>query len=354
VVRDEPAVDVARSGRSVMLGTNLRVAARTGTAVALVMVAACGAGGSGDEDTVAESVDLSGVQITVGSKDFTEQKILGAMTIELLQAAGATVQDRTDLGSTAATREALMAGATDMYWEYTGTAWLLILGHKKPIQDAEQQFEAVAKEDLRENGIAWIAPPAPANNTFAVAVRSEVSDQQSEQYDQDLARVETLSDLSALVEQTPEKATICVAAEFANREDGLPGLEQAYGFKFPAAGVITLADEDLIYEAVDRGNACTFGEVFRTDGRIQAMDLRLIEDDKNFFPAYNPALTVRAQLLEEHPEIEELFAPLAERLDEPTLQRLTRAVDVDGRRVNDVAREFLEEEGFIPPNRLNK
>ena len=354
----ETVAHVGEEERNVMRQTNPRVVGLAQITVALVTLAACGGAGAGggdtEDDTVVESVDLTGVQIAVGSKNFTEQEILGAITIEVLQAAGATVEDRTGQGSTAATREALIAGATDMYWEYTGTGWLVILGHEEPIADAQQQFDAVAKEDLQENDITWIAPPAPANNTYAIAVRSEVSDPDSEQYDEDLAQVETLSDLSDLVEQSPEKATICVASEFATREDGLPGLEQEYGFELPDDGVITLDQEDLIYAAVDKGNACNFGEVFRTDGRIDSLDLRLIKDDKNFFPLYNPALTVRTQLLEEHPEIKELFAPIAEQLDEETLQRLSTSVDVDGRPVNDVARDFLNEEGFLSPQQLNK
>lgn len=334
--------------------TNMRAARFVSIAVAGGSLVACGTGGSADDGTVAASVDLSGVEIVVGSKDFTEQQILGAITIEVLQATGANVEDRTGLGSTAATREALVAGATDMYWEYTGTGWLVILDHKQPVPGAQQQFDAVAKEDLRENDIAWIAPPAPANNTFALAVSSDVADPDSDQYDEDLAKIETLSGLSALVQQSPEKATVCVASEFAERDDGLPGLEEDYGFTFPQDGVITLENEDLIYEAVDRGGSCAFGEVFRTDGRIDSLGLRVLDDDKDFFPVYNPALTVRAQLLEEHPEIEELFAPIAAKLDEETLRGLSTAVDVDGRPVQDVAQDFLEEEGFLSPQQLNK
>lgn len=315
---------------------------------------ACGSVGSDEPETVAESVDLSGVTITVGSKDFTEQLILGQLTIQVLQAAGATMEDRTGLASTSAVRQALEAGAVDVYWEYTGTGWLAILGHQQPIADAAEQFEAVAEEDQQLNDISWVPPPAPADNTYALAIRSEVSDQDSDAYDEDLAAVRTLSDLRELVEQTPEKATLCVAAEFARRDDGLPGLEQTYGFEFPADGVSTLEQEGLIYPAVDSGRACNFGEVFRTDGRSQPLGLRLLDDDQNFFAVYNPTLTMRTALLEQYPELEELFAPIAAALDEATLQELNAAVDVDGRPVRDVAQEFLTDGEFLEPSQLSK
>lgn len=337
-----------------MLRTHGRAARLMGMAVASLPLVACGVVDSAEEDTVVDSVDLTGVQLAVGSKAFTEQEVLGAITIEVLQAAGATVEDRTSQGSTAATREALVAGATDMYWEYTGTGWLVILDHKRPISNADKQFEAVAQEDLRRNDVTWIAPAAPANNTYALAVSDALSDEDSETYDEQVAQVETLSDLSTVIRQDPAKATVCVASEFATREDGLPGLEKAYGFEFPKDGVNTLEQEGLIYEAVDKGTACTFGEVFRTDGRIESLDLRLLADDKGFFPVYNPALTVRTEVLDAHPEIEKMFAPIAAELDDDTLQQLSTEVDVAGRPVNDVARDFLEEEEFLSPQQLNK
>ena len=163
-----------------------------------------------------------------------------------------------------------------------------------------------------------------------------------------------MCDLGALVKQQPELAGLCVASEFANRDDGLPGLEKAYGFELPEQAVMTLEQEDLIYDAVDNGDPCTFGEAFRTDVRIDSLDLRLLEDDKRFFPVYNPALTVRAQLLDEHPEIEDLFAPGCRRA-----RRGDVAAAQHGRRrrrapVQDLARDFLEDEEILSPQQLTK
>ncbi|MDQ3664218.1 MAG: glycine/betaine ABC transporter substrate-binding protein [Actinomycetota bacterium] len=324
---------------------------------ALGTLAACGSestGADGGPATITDTVDLSGAQITVGSKDFTEQLLLGQLTIQVLQAAGATVEDRTGLASTGAAREALEAGATDVYWEYTGTGWLVILEHSQPVADPARQFDAVAEEDLRQNDIRWLGPPAPANNTYALAIRDDVYDEQSADYDEDLAAVTTLSDLGQLVEQSPEKATLCVAPEFARRDDGLPGLEKAYDLEVPGEGITTVEQEVLIYPAVDSGRACNFGEVFRTDGQSQELGLRLLEDDKDFFAVYNPALTLRADLLEEYPDLAELFTPIAEALDDTALQEMSAAVDVDGRPVRDVAQDFLEENEFLTPQQLTK
>lgn len=303
-------------------------------AVLTLIAAGCGGGGGG---SAAEKADLSGAELTVGSKEFTEQLILGQITLQALEAAGATVNDQIGLAGTVAARKALTSGEIDMYWEYTGTGWITHLGHTDPIPDRQKQFEAVAKEDLKKNDVKWLDPPAPANNTYAIAVRSEAYDKLG---------VKTLSDFKQLVEENPEQATICVGTEFSTRDDGLPGMEKAYGFKFPNGNVTTI-DEGQIYQAVDKGKQCNFGEVFQTDGRIEGLDLELIEDDKNFFPIYNPALNVRKDVVEQYPGIEKLFAPIAKKLDTETLQKLNAKVDVEGQLPDQVAEEWLSNNGFI-------
>lgn len=313
-----------------------------------VALSGCGSSTStaGDgTDTLVDDVDLTGAELSVGSKSFTEQEILGQITLEVLQAAGATVEDRTGLATTRDTRQALESGATDLYWEYTGTGWLVLLDHNHTIADPRAQFEAVAAEDLRDNGIAWVAP-APADNTYAIAVSDDATEP--------LAEVETLSDVGDLLAQSPQDATLCVASEFTARADGLPGLERAYGWDLSPEQVVELDQEGLVYEAVARGSVCGLGEVFRTDGRLDQLDLRLLEDDRGFFPPYNPTLTVRQDVLDQYPEIEELFTPIAESLDESTLRALNTRVDVDGEPVEQVARDFLEEEGFVGPQNLSK
>lgn len=303
-------------------------------AVLTLIVAGCGGGGGGG---ASGDVDLSGAEFTVGSKEFTEQLILGQITLQVLENAGATVNDQIGLAGSVAARKALESGEIDMYWEYTGTGWITHLGHTDPIPDRQKQFEAVAKEDLKKNDIEWLSPPSPANNTYTMAVRSEAYDKLG---------VKKLSDFKQLVEENPEEATVCVGTEFSTRDDGLPGMEKAYDFEFPKENIVKI-DEGLIYQQTDKGEQCNFGEVFQTDGRIAALDLELIEDDKSFFPIYNPALNVRKDVIEEYPQIAELFAPISEKLTTQELQALNAKVDVDGQLEDQVAEEWLSENGFI-------
>ena len=309
----------------------------------VVVAAGCGGGTGGGGGNVGGSeaggkVRLSDLEISIDSKEFTEQKILGQIAIQALQAAGATVEDRTGLAGTDAAREALTSGQIDAYWEYTGTGWITLLGHTEPISDSDsqKQYEAVAEEDLKKNRIRWLEP-APANNSFAIAVRSEAAG---------VLGVTSLSELGALAELRPEDATLCAASEFLKRDDGLPGVERTYDFEFPDDNIVEL-EEDRIYGAVDEGDRCNFGEVFVTDGRIKALDLTLLKDDERFFPVYNPSLTVREDVASQYPGIADVFAPITEELDNETLQELNAAVDVDGELEEDVAEQFLRDNGFI-------
>jgi len=293
-----------------------------------------GVGNQGGGET--PKVSLRGAEITVGSKEFTEQMILGQIAVQALKAREATVDDQTGLASTGAARRALESGKIDTYWEYTGTGWITLLGHEEPIPDARKQYEAVAKEDLEKNGIEWLSP-APANDAFTIAVRSEAAG---------ILGTKSLSSLGVLSQVRPEDVTLCAASEFLNRQDGLPGLEKAYDFKIPDDNIVRM-NENQIYKAVDEGEKCNYGEVFATDGRIGALNLTLLKDDKDFFPIYNPSLTVRKEVMDEYPEIADVFAPISKELDDETLRDLNAAVEVDGESPEDVARRFLRENGFL-------
>ncbi len=307
-------------------------------AVLTMVVAGCGGGGGtggGGGGSLSE-VDLSDATFVVGSKDFTEQLILGQITLQALEATGATAEDQVGLAGTDAARAALVAGDIDMYWEYTGTNWINHLKNTKPISDPVEQYDAVVEAE-KKNDIA-VLERAPANNTYALAVRSEAYE--------DLG-VEKLSDMKKLIEERPEDATVCVESEFNSRDDGLPGMEKIYGFEFPKDNV-SLFDTGVVYQRTDKGDPCNFGEVFVTDGRIPALDLKVIEDDKNFFPVYNPALNVRQEVYDEYGEqLDQVFAPIAQSLENETLAQMNAAVDVDGELPEDVAGEWLAENGFV-------
>lgn len=301
---------------------------------AALVVTACG---GDDDDTATSEGALSGASITVGSKEFNEQLLLGQIAIIALEDAGADVSDETGIQGTENTRAALTAGDIDLYWDYTGTGWTFHLGHaaEDAPSDPAELADQVAQEDL-ENGVVWLEP-AEANNTYAIAAASDVADELG---------VSTLSDYAAVVQDNPDDGTLCAAAEFLDRADGWIGVEESYGFDLPDSAV-TEMDVNVVYARLPQADPCNFGEVFATDGRIVGNDLTVIEDDQDVFVKYNVALNVREEVLEEHPEIEEIFAPITELLTTEKLTELNARVDVDAELPEDVARDFLEEEGLI-------
>jgi osmoprotectant transport system substrate-binding protein len=258
------------------------------------------------------------------------------MAVILLKSAGADVTDLTNIPGSASARAAMLEGQVDVQWEYTGTAWISYLGHTKGIPDEQKQFEAVRKEDLRKNGLVWL-PPAPMNNTYGFATTQKTAERLG---------VEKLSDLKGIEKS---ERTFCVESEFANRNDGLEPMLETYdiplGSEVPRDN-LKILDTGVIYDATAKGT-CNFGEVFTTDGRIKALDLKVLEDDRDFFPAYNVSVVVREEVLDEAPQIRDLFAPVTDKLDDETLIELNAQIDVDGREPADVAFDWLQSEGFL-------
>lgn len=281
-------------------------------------------------------VDLSGLNIGVGGKEFTEQLILCEMTAQLLEDSGATVDRKCGISGTATVRAALISGDIDLYWEYTGTGWISHLGETDPILDPNELWLAVDSGDQAQNQITWL-PPAPANNTYAIAVKTEVAEQLG---------VKSISDYAALAGTDASQATFCGAAEFFARNDGWPGLQEAYGFDLPRRETSEMA-YGAIFNAVDQQNPCNFGEVFATDGRIAALGLTVLQDDRQFFTPYNPSVSVRSELLASNPGVAELFAPVSSAMTDAALQQLNAQVDVDGLSPEEVATTWLRGEGFI-------
>lgn len=289
--------------------------------------------GSGSIQQVAA---LKGAKVTVGSKDFDEQLLLGQVAIVALQAAGATPVDKTNIQGSNNTRLALTGGEIDLYWEYTGTGWISYLKKTKPIADSQKQYDAVAKADVA-NGVTWW-DRAPANNTYALAQTQATLKKYG---------VTSLSDYAALVKKDPAAASICVESEFGSRDDGFPGVEKTYGFKLPNASIHVL-DTAVVYTELNKASgACNFGEVFTTDGRVASLKLNVIKDDKQFFPIYNPALAVRSQIATKYPSLEALFKPIAAKLTTETLTALNKEVSVDGKKPRTVAETWMRSEGFI-------
>jgi osmoprotectant transport system substrate-binding protein len=277
---------------------------------------------------------LKGAQLTVTSKSFTEQLILGAIMGIAFEAAGAEVIDRTGIQGSIGSREAVRKGDADAGYEYTGTAWITYLGRSKPIPDPRKQWEAVRKDDAR-NGVTWLQP-ASLNNTYALAMNQE----NAKKYG-----TKTLSDVAKLAKSDPGAASLCVEVEFANRADGLPGMQKAYGMNVPARDV-TQMDTGIIYTQAAKGS-CTYGEVYTTDGRINSMNLAVMEDDRRFFPNYNAAPMINTKTLKEWPAITGVLDPVTAKLDNAVARKLNGKVDVDGEDPHQAALDWMVEEGFV-------
>lgn len=305
-------------------------------------LAGCGLGTSGGfvpTGAVAgpiADVDLSGASIGVGSKNFTEQLVLGKMAVILLRSAGADAPDLTNIPGSSSARQAMLEDQVQMQWEYTGTAWIAYLGETKPIPDEKEQYEAVRDRDAKENQLVWL-DPAPMNNTYGFAGPTETIKKLG------------ITKLSELPKVPKKDLTFCVESEFNNRNDGFDPMLKTYGMakgkSFPTDNVKVL-DTGAIYAATDKGT-CTFGEVFTTDGRIKALDLTVLEDDKAFFPKYNVAPVLTQAVMDEFPAVKELFGPVVEKLTDDVLIDLNARVDVDGEDPGDVAFAWLVDEGFI-------
>lgn len=315
-----------------------------GSAVAL-LAAACGdddapAGDDGDGEaagSIAQDYDFEGLSVHVGTKDFAEQYIIAQILAQALEAGGADVESTQDLASPDGPRNALLAGEIDLAWEYTGTAWINYLGNEEPIDDPMEQYEAVRDDDLEENGVVW-SEPAPFDNTYGFALSQEAAEEFG---------VSTVSELADFVEDNPEQASLCADATFPTRDDGLPRIEEVYGFEWPSDQIIGNMDFGVIYTSIADRDPCEIGEIFTTDGRILALDLVVMEDDQNGFISYLSSVMVMEELAEEWPDILDLAAEIGAPIDEQLMTEMNAAVDVDGEFPEDVAEQYLQEQGFI-------
>jgi osmoprotectant transport system substrate-binding protein len=275
--------------------------------------------------------------ITVTSKNFTEQIILGKIAVLTAKAAGFAVVDLTNVPGSVPARQLMTSGGADMTWEYTGTAWLSYLGEAEGIPDQVEQYEAVRDADAA-NGLTWL-PPAPLNNTYAMAMGKDAADRLG---------ITTMSEMAAL---PVEERTFCVEAEFNSRQDGMNPMLAAYDLeRGNATGVpddnVSIFDTGAVYTATDRGT-CNFGEVFTTDGRIDSLGLTVLEDDRAFFPAYNVAAVFSTATLEQYPGLADIFDQISPEITDTELRALNLRVDEGGEEPADVALEFLVEKGFV-------
>lgn len=301
-------------------------------AIALV-VASCGgddSGGNFDESAFA------GIDVTVGSKNFTEQYVLSEILIQALVARGANVVDATDTGDTPTTRAALLSRDIDTYWEYNSTGWVEHLGQPDaPSSDGGELTEMVAELDSDRNAIEWIGRSS-FNDTYGFAPSPSIA----EETRASRITVEAF-DLEAMAEYLEDNSDtiVCVEPEFPTRADGLVLFEESTGFEVPADRLRVFDDAADIYDAVADG-VCDFGEIFTTDGRIDANDLTIVVDPGVFY-VYNVSLNIPTNLYERAPEawddlVDDILAPLSQN----RITELNRRVS-DGEPLSDVAADFI-------------
>ena len=293
--------------------------------------------GSGDSggDTVASQYDMSGIDLSIGSKDFDEQLILGQMMVQAYEAAGANVDDKVNLGGTAVAREALLSGEIDMYMEYNGTGWTVHLGQEDPSFDSDELTSGVREMDAAENNIAWIGQ-SPFNNTYGFASSPAATEANGGPF--------SLQTMMEYVRDNPD-AVVCMESEFPDRPDGLILTETATGIELPDAQQ-NILDTGVIYTETANDN-CDFGEVFTTDGRIPALGLTLVEDP-GVNILYNVSATIRQETYDEDPAAfdgitEAILAPL----DTIKMAELNARVSAEGEEPAAVARDYLIEQGII-------
>ncbi len=287
-------------------------------ALLLFMLTLAGCGG-GNQD----------VTVSVASKGFAEQFILGEMYALLLEDAGFTVDRKGALGGTPALHESLVNNELDIYPEYTGTGLLTVL-EMDVMSDSDLVFQTVSDEYADQFDLVWL-DPAPMNNTQALAMTEARAAELG---------ISSFSDLSAQA----DSLTLAGPPEFAEREDGLPGLQNAYG-GFEFADFLAV-DFGLRYPTLLSGDADVV-VAFGTDGEIFANGLRVLVDDQGLYPPYQVAPVVRKAVLDDNPDIAEALNKVAGLLDDATMQELNNRVTGAGEEAEDVAREFLIDNGLI-------
>ena len=269
--------------------------------------------------------------IRLGARVFTEQTVLAEITAQYLNQHGFDVRITGGLGSNLA-RSAHETGQLDMVWEYTGVS-LVSYNHIEERMPSAAATYARVKELDAQKDLIWLTP-SKFSNTYALALPRKVADQ--------YPQVNSISELNQVLRDEKDRThVVALDTEFANRPDGLVGLTETYDLQLTRRDIRQM-DAGLVYTALRNGQVFS-GLVYTTDGRLSAFDLKLLEDDKHYFPDYTAAPVVRKAVLDANPQLSSLLKPLAEQLDDETMRQLNAKVDVEHQSPGKVAAEYLRQ-----------
>jgi osmoprotectant transport system substrate-binding protein len=278
--------------------------------------------------------------IVVASKIDTEGGLLGYMIVHMLEANGFGVVDKVQFGTTDVIRNAIFSDEIDIYPEYTGNGGFFYEGTDPSIwKDPKRGYKQIKKLDFENRNIVWLTP-SPANNTWALAIRGDIADAEG---------VRTLEDFADYV-NAGNRVKIAGSEEFVSRPDALPAFEKAYGFKMQKDQLLTFSGGNTAQTekaAADGTDGVNVAMAYGTDGQLAALGLWVLEDTKGVQPYYQPTPIVRGEVYSDYPEIETILDPVFKSLDLVTLQTLNAKIAIEGQPASEVAREYLESEGFL-------
>ncbi|MBU5376970.1 MAG: ABC transporter substrate-binding protein [Pantoea sp.] len=278
--------------------------------------------------------------VRVGSKIDTEGSLLGNVILQVLEKHGVKTVNKIQLGTTQVVRGAITAGELDIYPEYTGNGAFFFNDEKDSAwKNARQGYEKVKKLDADKNQLVWLTP-APANNTWTIAVRQDVAQQN---------KLSSLDDLSSYLKKGGT-FKLAASAEFIERGDALPAFEKAYGFKLTQSQLLSLAGGDTavtIKAAAQQTSGVNAAMAYGTDGPVAALGLQTLSDPKGVQPIYAPTPVIRAAVLKAYPDIESWLKPVFSKLDEKTLQQLNAKIAVEGQDASSVATEWLQQQKLL-------
>lgn len=319
---------------------------RIGMAILLTVwmaaLAACGGGNSPSSSSSSSGNASScppgsgssgnGASVSIGSKGFAEEQLLATMTKQVLEKHGFSVTYNLQVKDPAI-GNAVLNGQIDMLWQYTGTELTNpgYLNLSNVPTDLSQAFTLVQQKD-EPRGLCWVAP-APMDDTNGLAIKA--SDRGT--------FGDTLSAFATYLASHPT-TKICILSEFRTRPDGLPGLESKYGGGYSGASYVDIGN--TAEKNIANGD-CAAGEVFTTDSAITANNLYVLKDDKQLFPPDNVGLIVRQSVLQKYPAIAVLMAPVAAKITTDVITGLNKQVEIDNKKVDDVARQWLTQNGFL-------